>query len=586
MRNENPRPDAIRDSFISLDQKWDFDFDDQNIGHQEKWYQRHTFTQKIEVPFCFESKLSGIEDTSFHDNMWYHLVIPTPKHKADEDVIIHFEGIDYYSELYINGEKVCSNTSASTGFEANITDFLNNNDREEITIYAYDPGRERRIPKGKQDWQEKSHGIWYTRTSGIWKPVWIEVVNKERIKTFRFITSLSDNTLKIQLESSSKNGRLEVEVFDGNEKRNFSFGIDQIEAEYNCVFDSDYINERIWSIYRPFLFDITLKLIGEDGKIKDQIKSYCGFREVSTKDGKLLINGVPTYLKFMLYQGYFKNGILTPDSIETLKKDIQIMKDMGFNGCRIHQKVEDPYFYYLADKMGFLVWCECPSIYGYYHHNSIIQINEWQKIIDTNFNHPSIIAYTPLNESWGVEGIPYSKQIQAHAMALYYFIHSIDNTRLIISNDGWEQCQTDLLTIHNYGHGVSYSDPAYLDFKKALSTKENIFQYKNIRRFIFNEGYKYEGQPIMLTEFGGIALESASKGKNWGYTIAKGKTSFLNDLHRIYEGIAASTCISGICYTQFSDVEQEVNGLLTYDRVLKVEASEIKKLNDSLDFKF
>ncbi len=203
-----------------------------------------------------------------------------------------------------------------------------------------------------------------------------------------------------------------------------------------------------------------------------------------------------------------------------------------------------------------------------------------------NYNHPSIIGYTPLNESWGVEGIPYDKEIQSFALSLYDLIHSLDSTRLVISNDGWEQCKTDLITVHNYCHGKEGDEIAYLAFKKALKTRKNICNYDNIRRFILNPGYEDEGQPIILSEFGGIAFnKDTGDGKAWGYTTCNDEKDYVRELTRIYKAIEESECITGICYTQLTDVEQEVNGLLTFDRRYKVDPKEIRALNDSLGVK-
>ena len=285
----------------------------------------------------------------------------------------------------------------------------------------------------------------------------------------------------------------------------------------------------------------------------------------------------------MLNQSYFIDGILTPPSIEDIEKDIDYMMEMGFNGCRVHQKTADPYFLYLCDKKGFLIWQECAACYGYNYNNPRRMMNEWIDIVKTNYNHPCIVAYTPLNESWGVEGISFNKEIQAHAMSLYYLIKSLDSTRLVNGNDGWEMCKTDIIGVHNYTHGEKDKPEVYENFKKALKTRESIVKFDNIHRFVINPGFKDENQPILLTEFGGVAFKKDANGKAWGYTTCSDEKDYESELRRIYKAIEKSDCIDGICYTQLTDVEQEVNGLMTYDRRFKIDPKIIKEINDSLN---
>jgi hypothetical protein len=279
------------------------------------------------------------------------------------------------------------------------------------------------------------------------------------------------------------------------------------------------------------------------------------------------------------------NGVRDADSLEETKD----MMKMGFNGCRIHQKVEEPYFLYLCDKKGFLVWQECPAHFGFSNYNQRRLLNGWIDIIKNNFNHPSIIAYTPLNESWGVEGIPENKQIQHFAQSLYYMIHSMDESRLVSGNDGWEECTTDLLTAHNYSHGQENEVEKYQKFVADLKDRDTITAHSMINRYIINPGFEDEGQPIILSEFGGVAFVNATKTEEnkraWGYTTCLDGDDFIKELTRIYTAIANSNCIVGVCYTQYTDVEQEVNGMMTYDRKFKVDPERIKAINDMLQIK-
>lgn len=581
MRNEYPRPDFARKSFISLDEKWDFAFDDKNEGHQNKWFLGYDYSKTIEVPFAFESALSGIADTHFHDRIWYRKKLHVGVVDEDCDLILHFEGVDYYSEVYVNGMLALISEDGNCGYEVVATPFLKKGENE-VTVFCFDPGEDRSIPRGKQDWEEQSHGIWYTRTSGIYKPVWYEIASKKRISRFYVSTALEKYEVRLNVECTCRKGRLEAEVVSEESVASFSFALKSERGNYLFALKDDFVDDRLWSPENPYLFPLKLSLFDEKGHKVDEVSSYLAFREIRSEGGKVLLNGQPIYEKLVLNQGYYPDGILTAPSIEAMVNDIDAIKAMGFNGCRIHQKIEDPYFLYLCDKKGLLVWQECPAAYGYDSYAPRRLLNEWINIVKASYNHPSIVAYTPLNESWGVEGIPFDKEIQAHALSLYYLIHSLDSTRLVISNDGWEQCKTDLLTIHNYRHGEKGDKAQYRRFKEALSTRESIIRYENINRFILNPGYCDEGQPIILSEFGGVAFQKDTGGKAWGYTTCADGKDYEKELRRIYKAIAASRCLAGVCYTQFTDVEQEVNGLLTYDRKFKIDPSIVKEINDGL----
>lgn len=581
MRNEYPRPDFVRDSYISLCDTWDFDFDDNHIGHKERWFVNHNYQKKIEVPFCYESELSGIHDTTYHEHVWYHKKLEKITLKNDERLIIHFEGADYLCEVYINGCLVKSHYGSNGAFKVDVTDYLS--DDNDLTVYCYDPAKDRSIPRGKQDWELTGHEIWYTRTTGIYKAVWMQVVNEKSIDNFYISTKLDHYQISIDLEVTTEKGFIEFIVNDRRNIKSYRMALLGKKATYVFNLPDDYVNDRIWTLKHPFLFDLTLCLYDENGVLKDTVKSYMGIREVMTKDGFVYLNHEKIYQKLVLNQGYYPKGVLTAPTVKDLENDIDYMKEMGFNGCRIHQKTEDPYFLYLCDKKGFLIWQECTSNYGFNSYSQRRLLNEWIDIVKNNYNHPCIICYTPLNESWGVEGIPYNKEIQAFALSLYHLIHSLDSTRLVVSNDGWEHCITDLLTVHNYCHGNESEVDKFAKFKKDLSSREEITKFTAINRFIINPGFVDEGKPIILSEFGGVAFKKDIGGKAWGYTTSSDETQYEQDLRRIYSAIRESKCIQGICYTQLTDVEHEVNGLMTFDRKYKIDPKIIKELNDSLD---
>lgn len=295
------------------------------------------------------------------------------------------------------------------------------------------------------------------------------------------------------------------------------------------------------------------------------------------------LNNKPYYQKLVLDQGYWPEGLLTAPSDEDLKKDIELAKEMGFNGCRKHQKVEDPRFLYWADRLGYLVWGECAASPSFSEDAAIRLMKEWMEIIERDYNHPSIVAWVPLNESWGIPNILSNKQHQHHYLAMYHLIHSIDPTRLVISNDGWELTKTDICAVHNYNHGDKQEKEKYEAFTDSLRTKENILRSKPARRSIYANGFSHKGEPILLTEFGGIGFK-VGEDSGWGYTSVNNAEQFADDYKRVMEAVYSSRILHGFCYTQLTDVEQEINGLLTYQRVPKCELKKIKEINNMWHF--
>jgi Glycosyl hydrolases family 2/Glycosyl hydrolases family 2, TIM barrel domain len=336
---------------------------------------------------------------------------------------------------------------------------------------------------------------------------------------------------------------------------------------------------KLWSPDSPQLYDVTYTLRRGD-TILDQVFSYFGFRTVSTANNRVTINGHPVYLKFLLDQGYWPESILTPPSEEAIKRDIEFIRSMGFNGVRKHQKVADPRFLYWADRNGLLVSGEIADAYEFTDEEAVRFTREWMAAVNRDRNHPSIIIWNAINESWGVPDLKDPRQ-QAFLKETYQLTHTLDNTRLVIDNEGWEHTdQTDLFAIHDYQKSGQVLYDKYKDVKAAGATIP-----KNSREALI-AGYRYNGTPLYLSEFGGIAYIPPGANvppESWGYSgVEKTAEDALARLTQLYAGIAKLSQFAGICYTQLTDVEQEVNGLVTYDRKPKFPAEKIKALNDSL----
>jgi len=295
-------------------------------------------------------------------------------------------------------------------------------------------------------------------------------------------------------------------------------------------------------------------------------------RKVSVEDGKFCLNNRPYFQKLVLDQGYFPDGNLTPPSDEAIKRDVELTKAMGFNGARKHQKLEDPRYLYWADKLGLLVWSEAANAYQYSEKYVRRFVNEWQEAMERDYNHPSIVAWVPLNESWGVPNIQIDKRQQQHALAMYHLTKSLDPMRLVVSNDGWELVTTDLFTIHDYEWRREVLEERYSTPEKAVSVMP-------ANRRLSVGGYHYAGQPILVTEFGGIGYKK-SEWEGWGYSGAENDEDYADRLRAVIHPLLESSVVQGICYTQLTDVEQEINGLLTYDRVPKIPVELVKQITE------
>ena len=588
IRNEYPRPQFVRQQWLNLNGSWGFDFDDENVGEQEKWFKNDkVLSQKINVPFAFQSKLSGIEDPSFHDVVWYQREVAIPKEWAGKRLILHFGAVDFYAKVYVNESFVGEHIGGHTSFSFDITDAVDGADKAIISLRVEDPSQDEEIPRGKQYWHEQSAGIWYTRTTGIWQTVWLEPVSAAAIEKVKMTPHLDSGEIEMAFDLPKKAMGKHLKVAISFKGQGLVCDTLVVQEEtlrrrfylFNNKIDrSDFHGKGwTWQPDNPNLFDVSFTLF-DNSDTYDVVESYFGMRKIHTENGTVYLNNRPYYQKLVLDQGYWPEGVLTAPTDEDFVKDIEIAKALGFNGCRKHQKVEDPRFLYWADKLGFLVWGESASATVYSNKMAEYMTKEWMEIVERDYNHPSIITWTPLNESWGVPEIANSRVQQHFSQALYHLIHALDDTRLVVGNDGWEMTETDICAVHSYSHGNKEEVEKYNYFVDALSTKERILVSQMCHRRLYCHGFSHQGEPILLTEFGGIGYSIKDKG--WGYTSVSTAEEFVEDYKRVIDALYQSEVIVGYCYTQLSDVEQEINGLVTYDRKFKCDPAKIKEIND------
>jgi len=576
-RSEYPQPQFQRAQWASLNGPWEFEFDDANAGVRENWPAgAHKFSRSIVTPYCFESRMSGIGDPSFHPYIWYRRSFTVAPDWQNHEVLLHFGAVDYEAQVWVNGRFAGAHRGGQSHFQLNITPLLTANENV-IVVRAEDQPEDRYMPRGKQYWEPKSRRIWYTRTSGIWQPVWLEATGASYLEQTQ-ITPTIDGAVRFEARISHASAGLEfhVAIRDGDHSVAGSMGA---VGEGRAVAAAQVRDPKLWSTETPNLYDVTFEL-RRGAVVVDRVQSYFGFRSVGIKNGRVALNGKPIYLKFILDQGYWPESILTPPNEDAIQFDIRTTKAMGFNGVRKHQKVEDPRYLYWADKMGLLVSGESANAYRYDDLYVSRMITEWTEIVNRDYNHPSIIMWIPLNESWGVPDLADVRQ-QYHLRTLYTLTKSLDATRLVSDNDGWEHTEmTDLLGVHDYARSGDILKSKYKDAgKSGAAPPDNA-------RAALAPGIRYNGAPLFLSEFGGIAWippGTMTPAESWGYAgVEKSPEDALARLRGLYQAIASSPALIGICYTQLTDVEQEVNGLMTYDRKLKFDAAVLREINGLL----
>ena len=569
-RPEYPRPDFQRENWLTLNGEWDFSFDEPS------------FDRKILVPFACETKLSGIHDTSFHNAVWYRHSFSLPELMHDRQVLLHFGAVDYTCRLWVNGQFIREHTGGQCGFFADITGALNASGENTVVLEARDDPADLEMPRGKQYWKPESESIFYTRTTGIWQSVWLEAVSPLHlascritplfdVRSVRFSYALSaapqDVTLTAEITFRGKTAGT-VSVTPTSARGAFEWQVDQA-----ALSAWNFQEDLVWTPEQPNLFDVTFHLL-EHGREVDTVQSYFGMRKVSVQNGQFLLNNRPYYQKLVLDQGYWRESLLTAPSDEAFIRDIELTKAMGFNGVRKHQKAEDPRYLYHADHMGLLVWGEIGAAYLYSEQYADRIYREWLDVLQRDYNHPCIVVWTPLNESWGVQEIETDPRQQAHSEAMVAITKSMDATRPVIDNDGWEHTNGDLLTIHDYA-------PSGNELRAHLGSMDAILALRPAQRALFVGRHAYAGQPILLSEFGGVKfVPGTEEGRSWGYCEADSGAAFAQKLRELFDAVRACPLVDGYCYTQLTDVETEQNGLLTYDREPKLPLETIRTILD------
>jgi beta-galactosidase/beta-glucuronidase len=578
LNSSYPRQDFLRDKWLDLQGPWEFEFDDENLGEKQRWYDERSFSRSINVPYVYQSELSGINMRERHDVVWYKRTFTCGGDFMGKSTIINFGAVDFYSKLWINGNYVGSHSGGYTPFKFDISRYVDVNKENTVVLRVEDDSQAKEQPRGKQGWLKDNFGCWYTNFTGIWQPVWLTAVSNTYIEDFKLTPDIDNQkvNVKVLLNEAKEDANLKISIKYKDIEINevlLPIKMTRLDVDIN-MFNGVFENAIMcWDVNEPNLYDISFTVIDNDTEV-DKVCSYFGMRKVSIRGGKVLLNNFPIYQKLVLDQGYFPGGFITPKDEQALINDIELIKKMGFNGVRKHEKIEDPRFLYWCDKLGLLVWEEMPSPYVFNEKAIRNVTDEWQRVIDRDYNHPCIITWVLYNESWGVYDVCRNQEQQNYLKSLYFLTKALDSTRPVIDNDGWEHTETDILTVHDYVGSGSELKKIYSDKDRVLTgTPSRLFP-----RFMYADDNSYKGQPIILSEYGGIAFDTSD---GWGYNQkAKNSDEFIDRYKALTTAVKEIEYICGYCYTQLTDVEQEQNGLLTIDRAPKVELSIIKEIND------
>lgn len=584
-RPEHPRPDFVRDTFHNLNGVWQFGFDDDDIGLKEGWYKTgHKLEREIVVPFCYQCEASGIGPTDeIHPVMWYRRSFTVPEDMKGRNILIKFGAVDFEATVYVNGHAAGGHKGGYTPFEVDATPFLTEGENDLClrVVDRPDPIQ----PRGKQYWKQ---GLWsclYTSSSGIWQTVYMEAVSDLRIEYVHVTPDIDRGIASVEVLLNRVPDRevtlsLDVTLDD---KKIRKVTTTTINRNVTICVDMDtretFYPVSMWSPGNPALYDLRVQLFDANCRI-DRVDTYFGMRKIEVRDGIVYLNNDRLYQRLVLDQGYWPDTMITPPSDDAIREDLEWTKKFGFNGARKHQKIEDPRYYYWADKMGVLVWGEVPSAFAYTDETVKCLSDTLQEFISRDFNHPCIIAWVPLNESWGVPQIVSNPRQRTTASMLYYMTKACDGTRLCSGNDGWEQSHTDICGLHDYNSSGDmlrqhFEDRAFIDKQTCDG------------RRAYADGFASTGsEAFMVTEYGGIAfanigLQGQLGGmETWGY---HGKESdeegFFQRYEACTEAILDIPFCQGYCYTQLTDIMQEINGLLTPDRKPKVNVERIRKQN-------
>jgi beta-galactosidase/beta-glucuronidase len=588
MEQARPRPQLLRESFRLIDGEWGFAYDDTDAGQSESWFDGRELPGTILVPFPPESPASGVHETGFHSVAWYRRELGQAEldsigHEDGNRLLVHFGAVDYRARVWLDGRLVGEHSGGHTPFVVDITDAVSSGTGGRVLVVrAEDDPHDVAQPRGKQDWMESPHAIWYHRTTGIWQSVWLESVRPQHVTGLWWRSDLSQGTVSVDVELSQRVETGVRVVVAHNDRILGAARVVVNDTTATMTFplagqsNGQAFEKLLWSPASPTLLDAWIYL-DVDGVEQDVVASYFGLRSVGCASGSFLLNERPLVLRSVLSQGYWPSSHLAAPSPDALRREAEVISELGFNSVRVHQKLEDDRFLYWADRFGLLVWSEMAAAYAFNHRSVQRTMTEWTEAVIRDRSHPCVVTWVPLNESWGVQHIATRSDQRAFAEAMYQVTKALDPTRPVISNDGWELGTSDLWTIHDYESDSDVLARRYDVDESRL--RQYISGIGPAGRRVRLAGTIDSGEPVMLTEFGGVKWAAdASPADSWGYSEAADADDFARRVGAILAPVQSGTRghrgrqegLAGWCWTQLTDTLQERNGLLTENREPKL----------------
>ena len=570
-RSEYPRPQLVRPQWLCLNGPWSFGEDAAGSGEARGLPAKGRLAGRITVPFCPESALSGIGKRDFMPCVWYARKFTLPGSWKGKRLLVHFGAVDYEATVWLNGQAVGFHRGGYTPFACEITHAARGG-ANLLVVRAVDDTRSGLQASGKQAIGYHSTGCLYTRTTGIWQSVWAEPVGRAFIKSLRMIGDPAGGTLHLQvvIDSPVPSLALAVEVRAGRTVVGRA-SVDASTGLAAAAVQLDHV--RLWDLDDPFLYDIRLTLADQKGVV-DCADSYFGLRSITLEAPAILLNGRAVFQRLVLDQGYYPAGVYTAPRDADLKRDVVLAKRLGFNGARLHQKVFEPRFLYWADRLGYMVWGEYPN-WGMDRSNGEAvrrMMAEWAEAVARDFNHPSIVGWCPFNEAGDWADGQMLRDV-------YRLTKALDPTRPVIDSSGWQHYETDVYDCHSYEQDPRKFAALFADFAAG---GEPLYNKPGMA--------PYAGQPFFVSEYGGTGWAAGRRGPAafgaaagqapWGYGRRPGSVKeFIERYRRLTTALLKHPRMCGLCYTQLYDIEQEINGLMTYGRKMKFDPETIAAIN-------
>ena len=569
---EHPQP-LLRRPWTPLDGEWGFAGDPERTGRPGAV----AFDRGITVPFAPETPASGVGWQGPLRRAWYRRELPG--RQGDRRTLLHLGAVDRLCDVWVGGQHVAQHEGGYTPFAVDVTDALGDGGAE-LVVRADDDPDDHAAPRGKQDWRDEPHAIWYPRTTGIWRTVWLEHVAPDRIADvqWRGDPGTLRVDVRVELARPVRGARLHVRLRLGDRLlADDVVRVDGSVVERSMTVGDGSIDDRSRLVWGPRfdaarVVDAELALVADDGEVLDEVESYLALRSVAVEDGRFLVNGRPVPLRMVLDQGYWPHTGATPPDGEALQADLDWLWELGFTGVRKHQKTEDPRWLARADRMGLLVWAELPSAYRPGPTSAARLLREWAELVAAHRGHPSVVTWVPVNEGWGVPEAETDPAQRALVRALTEVARALDGTRPVSADDGWETVDGEVLGVHDYEQDAAALADRY---RTGADLERVAAQRRPDGRLADLERAGTGGRAVVLSEFGGVALRTAGE-PGWGYAQARSADDLLGRYRALWAAVHASEALAGACWTQLTDTYQEVNGLLTAGREPKCDPEALR----------